>query len=195
MFGSQNKNKDVVLTLYKDSRTVFRLIDVAMLVEETRLQALSKKLNYYVGKGLLRNPRKGIYTKPEFNPEELACRIYNPSYISLDYVLQKAGIIFQFDTQITVVSYLSRTIGVGGQSYRYRKIKGNLLGNTMGIRRLANHVNSASYERAFLDMLYLEPDYYFDNFNPLDKMLLQKLLPIYQSKTLTQKVAKLLQYG
>ncbi|MBC8315902.1 MAG: hypothetical protein H8E51_10400 [Bacteroidetes bacterium] len=186
---------NVVLTLYKNTRTVFRLIDVAMLVEETRLQTLSKKLNYYVSKGQLRNPRKGIYTKPEFNPEELACRIYTPCYISLDYVLQKAGIIFQFDTQITAISYLSRTIEVENQSYRYRKIKGNLLSNTMGIRRLANHINIALTERAFLDMLYLEPDYYFDNFNPLDKTLLNELLPIYQSKALTQRVTKLLQYG
>lgn len=194
MFGSQNKNKNVILTLYKDARTVFRLIDVSMLMEETSLQTLSKKLNYYVGKGQLRNPRKGIYTKPEYNPEELACRLYTPSYISLDYVFQKAGIIFQFDTQITSISYLSRTIEVENQYYRYRKIKGNLLCNTMGISRQANYINIACPERAFLDMLYLEPDYYFDNFNPLDKPLLKKLLPIYQSKALTKMVTKLLQY-
>jgi len=192
MFGSQNNNKNIVLSLYKDDRTVFRLIDVAMLVGETDVQALSKKLNYYVGKGQLQNPRKGIYTKPGYNPEELACRVYSPSYISLEYVLQKAGIIFQFDTRITVVSYLSRSIEVETRSYRFRKIKGELLVNTTGLTLLPNHVTIAGTERAFLDMLYLSPHFYFDNLNPLDKTLLIKLLPIYQSKALTKRLTKIL---
>ena len=192
MFGSQKNNKNIVLSLYKDDRTVFRLIDVAMFVGETDVQALSKKLNYYVGKGQLQNPRKGIYTKPGYNPEELACRLYSPSYISLEYVLQKAGVIFQFDTQITVVSYLSRSIKVETRSYRFRKIKGELLVNTTGLTLLPNHVNIAGPERAFLDMLYLSPHFYFDNLNPLDKTLLIKLLPIYQSKALTKRLAKIL---
>lgn len=193
MVGSQKNNKNIILSLYKDDRTVFRLIDVAMLVGKTDIQALSKKLNYYVGKGQLQNPRKGIYTKPGYNHEELACRLYSPSYISLEYVLQKAGVIFQFDTQITVVSYLSRSIEVETRSYRFRKIKGELLVNTTGLTLLPNHVNIAGHERAFLDMLYLSPHFYFDNLNPLDKTLLIKLLPIYQSKALAKRLTNILQ--
>lgn len=192
MFSSQMSKKDIVLSLYKDDRTVFRLIDVAMLTEETDMQRLSKKLNYYVGNGQLQNPRKGIYTKPGYRPEELACRIYSPSYISLEYVLQKAGVIFQFDGKITVVSYLSRNIEVNKQSISYRKIKGELLVNTSGLRKLSTHVNIAGPERAFLDMLYLNPNFYFDNLNPLDKKLLIKLLSVYQSKALNQRVNKIL---
>jgi hypothetical protein len=194
MFGSQNVNKDIVLSLYKDERTVFRLIDVAMLVEETSLLSLSKKLNYYVSKGQLQNPRKGIYTKQNYNPEELACCLYSPSYISLDYVLQKKGILFQYNTQITVSSYLSRIIEIEGQSYRFRKFKNTILVNTMGINRL-NSVNIAGQERAFLDMLYLEPDYHFDNLHPLDKSLIRRLLPIYQSKALIKRLNKLFNNG
>lgn len=193
MFGSRNKRENIVLSLYRDDRMVFRLIDVAMLVGETNLQSLSQKLNYYIHKGQLQNPRKGIYTKPGYNPEELACRLYTPSYISLEYVLQKTGIIFQYDTQITAISYLSRTVEVENQSYRFRKIKDTILTNLTGIRRLANHVNIAAPERAFLDMLYLTPYFYFDNFNPMDKTLLIKLLPIYQSKALTKRLTNILQ--
>ncbi len=188
MCSSQNIRKDIVLSLYRDSRTVFRLIDVAMLVEETNLQILSKKLNYYVSKGKLKNPRRGIYTKPEYNQEELACRIYAPSYISLDFVLQKAGIVYQFDTRITTISYLSRRITVENKIYRYRKIKGIILSNTTGINQQSNHVNTASPERAFLDMLYLEPGFYFDNINPIDIELTKKMLHIYQSKTLNRRI-------
>ena len=195
MFGSQNINSDIVLSLYKESRTVFRLIDIAMLVHETRLESLSKKLNYYVRKKQLLNPRKGIYTKPDYNKEELACRLYTPSYISLEWVLQKAGILFQFSTTITVVSYLSRQVEIESQGLRYRKIRGEILTNTMGINRLPSHINRASPERALLDLLYLDPDFYFDNIHPLQKTALLELAPIYHSKSLTQILSKLIRNG
>lgn len=192
MFSSQKNSTDVMLSIYQDTRTIFRLNDIAMLVGETIFQALNKKLNYYVRAGKLQNPRKGIYAKHSYNFEELACTIYTPSYISLEYVLQKAGIVFQFDSSISVVSYLCRSIEVQNQTYLYRKIKGEILVNTAGIIRQNNQVNIATPERAFLDLLYLNSDYYFDNLNPLNKDLVYKLLPIYQSKVLTRRVNNLL---
>jgi len=195
MFGSQNMKPDIVLALYKDSRTVFRLIDIAMLIHETRLESLSKKLNYYVRTKQLLNPRKGLYTKPDYNKEELACRLYTPSYISLEWVLQKAGILFQFSTTITVVSYLSRQVEIESLGLRYRKIKGEILVNTVGINRLPGHINRANPERAFLDLLYLDPDFYFDNIHPLQKTALLELAPIYHSKSLTQRLSKLILNG
>ena len=193
MFGSRKIKDNIILTIYKDIRTVFRLNDIAMLACETNFISLNKKLNYYVRTGKLQNPRKGIYTKPNYNPEELACTIYTPSYISLEYVLQKAGIVFQYDSRITAVSYLSRSTEVAGRSYLFRKIKGEILVNTNGIVRQDNHINIATAERAFLDLLYLNKDYYFDNLNPLSKQLVYKLLPIYQSAALSVRVKKILQ--
>lgn len=192
MFSSRENSSDVVLSIYQDIRTIFRLSDIAMLTGETIFQSLNKKLNYSVHSGKLQNPRKGIYAKPAYNLEELACTIYTPSYVSLEYVLQKAGVVFQFDSCISVVSYLSRSIEVKNQTYIYRKIKGEILVNTAGIIRQNNQVNIATPERAFLDVLYLNSDYYFDNLNPLNKDLVYKLLPIYQSKALTRRVNKLL---
>jgi hypothetical protein len=192
MFSSQNTTSDIVLALYQDIRTIFRLNDIAMLTGETHFQSLSKKLNYHVHTGKLQNPRKGIYAKPAYSPEELACTIYTPSYISLEYVLQKAGIVFQFDSRISTVSYLSRSIEVENKTYLYRKIKGEILVNTSGIIRQENQVNIATAERAFLDLLYLNAESYFDNLNPLNKDLIYKLLPLYQSKTLMVRVNKLL---
>ena len=192
MFSSQNTKNNIVLAIFKDNRTVFRLVDVAMLVGESDFASLNRRLNYAVRTGKLQNPRKGIYTKQGFKPEELACSIYTPSYISLEYVLQKAGIIFQYDSRITIVSYLSRNIDVENRSYAFRKIKGNVLIDTTGITQQNNHINIASAERAFLDLLYLEKDYYFDNLNPLKKESVSKLLPLYQSKALNQRVNKLL---
>ncbi|NEW81420.1 MAG: hypothetical protein GZ094_03535 [Mariniphaga sp.] len=192
MFSSQKNRNDVVLSIYQDIRTIFRLNDIAMLASETIFQSINKKLNYYVHTGKLQNPRKGIYAKPAYNLEELACTIYTPSYISLEYVLQRAGVVFQFDSGISVVSYLSRSIEIQNQMYLYRKIKGEILVNTAGIIRQNNQVNIATPERAFLDLLYLNSDYYFDNLNPLNKDLVYKLLPIYQSKVLTRRINNLL---
>ncbi len=89
-------------------------------------------MNYFVRKGKLLRPRKGIYVKPHYNPEELACTLYTPSYISLEYVLQKAGVIFQYDERITVVSYLSRSVDIEGRTYAYRKISDRGMLNGLG---------------------------------------------------------------
>lgn len=192
MFSSQNRKSNIVLAIYNDQRTVFKLKDVAILVGESDFQTLNKKLNYAVRTGKLQNPRKGIYTKPVFNREELACSIYTPSYISLEYVLQKTGIIFQYDSRIQIISYLSRNINIENQTYIFRKLKNSILISTTGITRQNNHINIASAERAFLDLLYLNKNYYFDNLNPLNKELIYKLLPLYQSKSLNLRVTKLL---
>lgn len=192
MFGSQKLKNSIILTIYKETRTVFRLTDLAQLLEEKDFGSLSKKLNYYVRTGKLLNPRKGIYAKPNYSGEELACILFTPSYISLEYVLQKSGVLFQFDTRITSISYLSRSIEVEEKTFAYRKIKGEIMANTKGIVRNREQVlNIATCERAFLDLLYLNKSYYFDNLNPLDKTKVYELLPLYMSKALTDRVKKL----
>lgn len=188
---NSSRNSDLILSVFSDSRSVFSLNDVAMLIGESDFKKLNERLNYYVRKGKLLRPRKGIYVKPGYKPEELSCTLYTPSYISLEYVLQRAGVVFQYDERITAVSYLSRSVDVEGRIYAYRKIKGEILVFTQDIVQIDN-VNIATPERAFLDLLYLDKEYYFDNLNPLDKNLITKLLPAYNSKTLTARVEKML---
>ncbi len=183
MNGSQNIKNNIILSIYKEVRTVFRLRDIALILGERDFESLNKKLNYYVRTGKLLNPRKGIYAKPDYSSEEFACILYTPSYISLEYVLQKAGVLFQF-----TISYLSRSIEVEDKTFLYRKIKGEIMANTKGIDRQIDQVNIASGERAFLDLLYLNKTYYFDNLNPLNKAKVYELLPIYMSKALTERV-------
>ena len=191
MNSSLNKNNDILLSIYKDQAAVFRLKDIAMLINEPDFNSLNGKLNYYVRGGKLLNPRKGIYAKPGFTAEEVACKLYTPSYISLQYVLQRSGIIFQFDSAVTSLSYLSRTVDLGGQALVYRKMKGPLLVNTKGIIR-KNRVNIATAEKAFLDLCYLDRDFYFDNLHPLNREKISDLLPVYQNAALTERVTKLL---
>ncbi len=191
MYSSLKTNNDLIFKVYNESRTVFRLNDIAMLTGETNFESLNKRINYYVQKGKLLNPRKGIYAKSGYNMLELACLLYTPSYISLEYVLQKSGIIFQYNNQITSVSYLSRNIEIAGVNLSFRKIKNVILMDTSGITASDNAINIATPERALLDTLYLNSNYYFDNLNPMNVDLIYKLLPIYQSKTLNQRINKL----
>lgn len=192
MIGSRSNRIGILPAIYPDSRTVFRLIDIAMLTGEEDFQSLNKSLNYFVRTGKLGNPRKGIYTKPAFRKEELANTIFTPSYISLQYVLQKEGIIFQYDSGITSVSYLSRTISVDNIQLSYRKLKDTILVNTTGLSQMGGIINIASPERAFLDLLYLESQFYFDRIDILDRSQVLKILPIYESKALTRRVEKIM---
>ena len=189
---NSSPTRNIFFALLGSKQSVFKLNDIALHTGITDFQSLNNKVNYAVRTGKLLNPRKGIYAKPGFSAEEMACTVYTPSYISLEYVLQQAGVLFQYDSGVTPVSYLSRTIVIDGRQYRYRKIKGELLANTTGIESRANGVNIALPERAFLDMLYLENVFYFDNLSPLDKKQVYQILPLYRSKTLIQKVAKLI---
>jgi len=185
------EDKNIIFEIYKNPCTVFRINDIALLFGYEKTSALRKILFYYVQTGKLLNPRKSFYAKEGYKPEELACLLYPPTYISLEYVLQRAGVIFQYDSAITNVSYLSRETEVDKQTFRYRKIKGEILTNTAGIILNKNNVNIATPERAFLDILYLNKRFYFDNLHSLNKKAIAQLLPLYSSPKLVKTVNKL----
>lgn len=186
--------KRFVEEIYKSDRTVFRLRDVGMLLGAKNEANLKSLVNYYVSKGVIRAVRKGIYVKEGYSLDELACRVYAPSYVSLDSVLFKAGVIFQFSSSVTVVSYLSRRITVDGSELIYRKIKNSILMGGKGIERIGN-ASVAIPERAFLDLLYLNKDTYFDNLRPLNRDMISELLEMYQSKALERRCRKVLNDG
>lgn len=186
------KKKDLILEIYKDKRTVFTLRDIALLTEESNYLRLRQKINYYVRNNSIANIRRGIYVKENFDPEELACRIYTPSYISLDYVLRKAGVIFQYDERLTQVSYLSRSIEAGNYKFVFSKIRGDILLNISGIVRKERGINIAATERALLDMLYLNKEFHFDYVSDIDRELIKKILPVYQSERFSKRAAEIL---
>lgn len=187
MNGSQN---NTLIKLYETTQTVFSASGIAMLLGENRGGVVSKRMSHYVRDGRLLNPRRGFYAKKGYNPEELACMIFIPSYLSLEYVLQKAGVVFQFDSRLTAVSYLSRDIEADGREYSYRKMRGEILADVRGIENHGN-VNIASVERAFLDMMYLNAEYYFDNLRALDYKKVMELLPLYGNKCMEQHVKRM----
>ena len=183
-------NALILELLNQDRATVFRISDIAMMTGETDRSRLVQRLRYGIKKGYLLSPCHGIYAKTKYSVEELACKLYVPSYISLDTVLQKAGVIFQYSEEISLVSYLSRNISVEGRQIRYRKIKNEIIVDLNGIKH--GEINEATPERAFLDTLYLNSHYHFDNPSVLDMAKIKSLLPIYHSPTLTKRALNIL---
>jgi hypothetical protein len=61
-----------------------------------------------------------------------------------------------------------------------------------GILQVNDTVNMATPERAFLDLLYLNKSFYFDNLQPLKRQIIKQLLPIYNSAALLDRTDKLL---
>jgi hypothetical protein len=186
------KKGNIIFKLYKNSRTVFRINDIAILMGKKKDDTLYKILNYYVKTGKLLNPRRGFYAKAGYKPEELACLLYPPTYISLEYVLQRAGVVFQYDSAITNISYLAREVKIDNQTFRYRQMKGEILVNTAGIILNKDNINIATPERAFLDMIYLNGAMYFDYLRPLKRDLIEQILPIYHSNIFNDRVLKIL---
>ena len=186
------KKKDFIKEIYKDKRTLFTFKEIAMLVNETDASRLRQRINYYVKTNAIINIRRGIYAKEDYNAEELACKIYTPAYLSLEYVLQKAGVIFQYSEKLTAISYLSRTIVADKYNVSYQKIKNDILVNPAGIIRQDNNINIASTERALLDTLYLNKEYYFDVITGIDKRKIIELLTVYRSKNLQIRAEKIL---
>jgi len=191
MSSSQN---DILLTLYARPESVFTIQQISMLYPDIVPSVLLQKIRRAVKSERLLCVRRGVYAKQGYTMEEVACVLYKPSYISLDYVLQHQGVNFQYDSAISMVSYLSRDIEINGQLIRYRHIKGEIMVNTIGIQQRGN-LNIATPERAFLDTLYLCPNYYFDHVDQLDRHLIEAILPIYKSSTMEERVKKILSDG
>jgi hypothetical protein len=180
--------KKPISAILRSSRTVFTFKDISLMWRNTDKKAVIAGINYYVSTGQLHRIRRGIYAKDEnYDKTELACRIYTPAYVSFETVLTRAGINFQYYGQIFIASYLAREIVVDGQVYQYRKIKNTLLTDPAGVLN-KDGIAIATKERAFLDTLYLNRDYHFDNLAPLNWEKVFEMLPLYNNKRMTRKV-------
>lgn len=176
--------------LLRSTRTVFSTKDIALLWGEKSEVATRVRLSYYARTGKLIRIHRSLYAKDKnYNKFELATKIYTPSYISFETALVKAGIVFQFYGQIFAASYLTREITADNQTYSYKRIKDSILTNHAGVEAKDNHY-IASPERAFLDVVYSNKGYHFDNLSPLNWERVFEILPIYNNKSMEKKVRK-----
>jgi len=126
---------------------------------------------------------RGIYALGEkYDIFELANKLKSPSYVSLETILQKEGIVFQ-DQGNTVFSISNNTLSkkVGKITFRYFKIANEILSDPLGIETNGK-VIIASPERAICDRIYLSPNYHFDNLRKTDIEKLKAVSKIYNHR-------------
>lgn len=177
-----------ISTILRSQKTVFSFKDIILLWGESNLNAARVRVNYYVKTGELIRLRRGLYAKDKnYNKLELATKIFTPAYVSFETVLAQEGVTFQYYSQIFVASYLAREIEIDGQIYVFKKIKDLVLSNSIGIEN-KNEQSVASKERAFLDTIYINKDYHFDNVASFDWEKVFEILPIYGNQRMAKKV-------
>ncbi len=174
--------------LLRSPKTIFSSKDVSLLWGEESDEVIKKRLNKYVKAGKLIRVRRGIYAKDKnYDRFELATRINTPSYISLETVLTRRGVNFQYYGNIFVASYINREIDIEGQKITFVRMKDYVLSNTTGIEH-KDGIATATSERAFLDRVYVSKDYHFDNLANLNWDKVFEILPIYHNKRLEKKI-------
>ncbi|EKE21657.1 MAG: hypothetical protein ACD_7C00161G0002 [uncultured bacterium] len=177
-----------IVILLSSEKTIFSVSDLAILWKIENNNYLKSKIYRLVQSGDLLRLHHGIFSvNMKYDKYELAGRLNNPSYISLETILRENNIIFQYSSEITSISRINKEYTAGGIKYKYHKIKDEVLYNSAGLE-MKNNYTIASKERAFLDMIYLNKNYYFDNLDGLDWEGCFKLAEIYKNKSLVGRL-------
>jgi len=145
---------------------LFHAGDLANLWKIENKNTLHTTLKRYSKKKLLFRIYKGFYSlKPinEIDPWLLGIKaLHQFAYISTETVLAKEGIIQQNIASVTMISAQSRKFNINKTSYQSRKLSDKYLFNTAGIKINCNGIRVATTERSVADLLYFNPNYYFD---------------------------------
>ncbi|MCD6318220.1 hypothetical protein J7M02_04055, partial [Candidatus Aerophobetes bacterium] len=171
-----------------------------------------RRLNEWQNKGYIKKVIKGYYIFSDLTLNEnvlfeIANRIYNPSYISLEMAFSYYHLIPESVYGITSVStrrtYRFKTpIG----EFIYRKVKPNLFFGYNLVNYKDKRFKIASIEKAILDYFYINPnikteaDFVSLRMNKdlflkqINEKKLHKLLKEFGKKTLTRRVVSFLEF-
>ena len=162
-------NIDILL---KQKNRLFHTRDLGLLWQIQNTNTLYTQIKRYTAKGILIPVQKGLYTTvpvTQLHPFALgAAALHRYCYISCEYVLGQAGIIFQAGQSVTFVSSVSRKFTLGGHEFFVRQLADQFLFNDAGIQKDDDGISIASPQRAVADLLYFNPHAHFDNRRALD---------------------------
>ena len=114
-------------------------------------------LHRYTKKGLISRLKRGIYVFPNRLPPDLyiANKLYEPSYVSLEFALSYHRVIPETVYEITsVTTKATRHFSVSGKTYSYRKLKRAAFTGYYVVQRQGANFLIADAEKAFVDVLY-----------------------------------------
>lgn len=180
--GQTNNTKNITQNRFAKvarlGEQVFHTSDLANLWGISNKNTLYTTLKRYTKSGLIFRVYKGLYSiKPigEIDPYLLGIKaLHKFAYISVETALSNAGIILQDIKYVMIVSSRSKKFSIGGVNYRSRQLNDKFLFNKNEIE-IKNGVNTASIERAVADMLYFNPNFYFDNPKQIDWNKVKKI--------------------
>ncbi|KKP67898.1 MAG: hypothetical protein UR68_C0020G0008 [Candidatus Roizmanbacteria bacterium GW2011_GWA2_35_19] len=158
-------------TLLKLKEKLFHTNDLSLLWGITNKNTLYTTIKRYVQKGILIPIHKGFYSTiplDQLNPFKLAVGyLHQYAYVSCETVLIREGIIFQKENYLTLISGISKKFMISNHSYLVRQLSNNYLYHDREVDKV-DTVMTASIERAVADLLYFNPNYYFDNKKKID---------------------------
>lgn len=160
MGNSQSKNASLM-----ETKPYLTKQEVEVLLQK-KGKNLDKKISQLIQKGYLLYLKKGLYTTQAYierqspkSREYLANIQYYPSYLSLEYVLQKEGLIPEAVYAYTsITSRATQTFANDLGTFIYRSIKQPLFTGYQLVRYTENYqIKIASKAKALFDLLYLKP--------------------------------------
>jgi cell division protein YceG involved in septum cleavage len=171
--------------IIESGSTVFSAEDLAKILQIENRKYLALVIYRMAKRNEIRRIKKGLYVfQDRYDPLELANKLKRPSYVSFEYVLFKKGIIFQdFSNIITSASNNTLIFSLNRKTFKYFKLKDEILTNPIGIER-ENNAIVAVPERAICDTIYLRGNIYFDNLNSINEELFLKIAKNYNKRVL-----------
>ncbi len=160
-------------------KTIFSIQDLQKILWYKNIQSVRNFVSRWTKNWFFKKCQNGIYCLENFNVFELANKLKTISYVSLETILKKEGIIFQ-DYWNTIFSVSNRSLEkeVLWYKFLYFKIKDDILLNPLWLENKWTYT-IASKERAICDKIYLNRNYYFDNLKPVNKEKLYQIAQIY----------------
>lgn len=169
--------------LINSNNTVFTVSELKILFnikDPTQLNHIMQRMK---NQNIVKNLWYGVWALNNYDKLELWSKLRKNSYISLEYVLQENGIIFQsYDKTITLAGNNTFTKEMDWLTFEYHKIKPSILTNPLWLVYTWKYY-IATPERAVCDMIYLYKNINFDNIKLLDTELLSELSTIYPKTT------------
>ncbi|MFA5103558.1 MAG: type IV toxin-antitoxin system AbiEi family antitoxin domain-containing protein [Candidatus Margulisiibacteriota bacterium] len=153
---------------------LFSLVDIQRLFGVSKVAA-TFLLHRYLKKGAIVRVKRGLYSLPDTLPSELflANKLYEPSYISLEFALSYHNIIPETVYEITsVTTKTTRQFEALGRVFSYRKIKKEAFAGYSIEQQKGLSFRIADAEKAFVDLNYFRLR---SGKKPLDRFVKKKI--------------------
>lgn len=167
---------------------IFNLQEVSKLFPAESGNTINTQIKRMVKRGDLARIRNGLYMIPGTHVDEyvVANLLYQPSYVSLETVLNNKGLIPDITMNVTsITTTTSKKISTTIGTFLYSKISRDLYYGFDRVKDIRSdyYYDIACKEKALLDLVYIRrikslEEYRFD-FSTIDQNRLQELAQKY----------------